>query len=478
MSAGAQTPAPLANPNLQFLSSGGIAQQNGMVLQADGKIVIASGSSDLFARIGGVIGQRHIARLNADGSLDSSFTVDTNGPAQVFDGGAFLYVGGTFTSIGGVARNGLARISVASGQVDAGWNPAPANPSVISGGVADAGNAVYLIGAGLTIGGLSNVSIVKLDPVTGAAVAAWAPVFPSGFSPSQLAIFQTSLYVIGGVASATQSNRIYKVSTTNGALDPAFTPDLNAIDMFIRTAVTGPSGDLFIASEVPPIGLAVSTGSPSYSAPVKFLRLLAATGAVAPGWSPPATPGILSMAVNSSGVYAIHGIAVGDSSSRWGTMRYDLVTGQPSAGWATPAYENYNGAIVGAIVTNSTDLYIGGHFSFYGGPAPRRHRQIEHGGRQRTAVFPGPARLPDQLLPGRDAAGATAAPSLPAISRRSTGFPSTGSSACCRTATSMPPGRPPLFKAASSAHARWGAIFTCPARSKWWAIRPDPDLPG
>ncbi len=362
----AQTPPPLANPNLQFLSAGGISQTNGMLLQADGKIVIASGFSDVFARIGGVTGNRYLARLNADGSLDTSFNVDTNGPAIVFSGGNYIYVAGTYTTIGGVARNGLARVSVASGQVDAAWNPAPVDPNAITTLAADASDNVYVIGTAMSIGGLSNVRVAKLDPVTGAGVAGWGSTIPGNLSLAQVAVYQSTVYLVCGVNAVTQANRILKLSAA-GVIDSAFAPDLNAIDIQVRAVTVGPNGDLYIASANPP--LTNSTPPPSgstYSAPVKFLRLLAANGAVAAGWSPPATPGIFSMVASADSIYAIHGTAVGDSGSRWGAMRYDLLTGQPNSGWATQLYETYGGSIVGGIAQNGTDLYIGGHFAYYG----------------------------------------------------------------------------------------------------------------
>src|SRR5205814_1464909 len=58
----------------------------------------------------------------ATGALPSSFAkVDGHVYVTVPDGS----VGGTFTTIGGISRSGLAAVDTATGTVDATWNPAP-----------------------------------------------------------------------------------------------------------------------------------------------------------------------------------------------------------------------------------------------------------------------------------------------------------------------------------------------------------------
>ena len=86
-----------------------------MARQKDGKLLIGGN----FNTIGGVPRLR-LARLNADGSLDSSFQLDANGPIYVIEpmpDGKFL-VGGGFTSFGGDSnRRFLVRLN-SDGSVD------------------------------------------------------------------------------------------------------------------------------------------------------------------------------------------------------------------------------------------------------------------------------------------------------------------------------------------------------------------------
>ncbi|MCB0793093.1 MAG: hypothetical protein KDB88_00020 [Flavobacteriales bacterium] len=94
-----------------------------IAIQADGKILIGGG----FTEYNGTP-QNRIARLNADGSLDSAFDSGAGADGQVSsiavqpDGK--ILIGGSFTSYDGVARRGIARINGAliSG-LDAGSDP-------------------------------------------------------------------------------------------------------------------------------------------------------------------------------------------------------------------------------------------------------------------------------------------------------------------------------------------------------------------
>ena len=87
------------NPNATVFST---------AVQADGKIVIAGS----FTTVGGVARNR-IARLNADGTLDPTF--NPNAGHNVFStavqADGKIVIGGLFTTVGGVQRNYIARLN-------------------------------------------------------------------------------------------------------------------------------------------------------------------------------------------------------------------------------------------------------------------------------------------------------------------------------------------------------------------------------
>jgi uncharacterized delta-60 repeat protein len=81
-----------------------------VVMQLDGKIII----SGWFTSFDGAVTNR-IARLNSDGSLDTSFNIGSGFNGQVnstpIQADGKIIVGGNFTSFNGVSRNRIARLN-------------------------------------------------------------------------------------------------------------------------------------------------------------------------------------------------------------------------------------------------------------------------------------------------------------------------------------------------------------------------------
>jgi uncharacterized delta-60 repeat protein len=95
-----------------------------LALQADGKILVGG----LFDEINGVTGVLNLARLHQDGSLDTAFDADANGPVlgvALQQDGKVLLAGG-FSFVGPTSRDQIARLSASdpAGQVlSAAWHP-------------------------------------------------------------------------------------------------------------------------------------------------------------------------------------------------------------------------------------------------------------------------------------------------------------------------------------------------------------------
>lgn len=142
-----------------------------LALQPDGKLVIAG----KFSKVGATA-RRNIARLGTDARLDTTFKADTdnspdtdgNGDNSVASSAFSLYVqsdgkilvGGYFVRINGVARKYLARLE-ADGKVDTTFNPKP-NGAVYAFAVDSVGDMV--VGGEFTvIGGVARTCIAKLN---------------------------------------------------------------------------------------------------------------------------------------------------------------------------------------------------------------------------------------------------------------------------------------------------------------------------
>jgi uncharacterized delta-60 repeat protein len=91
-----------------------------LVLQADGKII----AGGLFTGYNGT-GQNYITRINTDGSIDSSFSIGTGFGAAVnalaLQSDGKIIVGGNFTSFNGNTQNYLARLN-SDGSYDSTFN--------------------------------------------------------------------------------------------------------------------------------------------------------------------------------------------------------------------------------------------------------------------------------------------------------------------------------------------------------------------
>src|SRR5207253_2492897 len=101
----------------------------GWALQPDGKILAVGDFTTMGSGGTGTNARNRIARLNVDGSLDSSFNPGANAPITTValqpDGK--ILVGGGFTTLGGggtgtTARNRIGRLN-ADGSLDATFNP-------------------------------------------------------------------------------------------------------------------------------------------------------------------------------------------------------------------------------------------------------------------------------------------------------------------------------------------------------------------
>ncbi|HWQ92496.1 MAG TPA: Calx-beta domain-containing protein, partial [Clostridia bacterium] len=91
-----------------------------VAVQADGKVVVAGD----FTSINGVPRLR-VARLNEDGSVDASFDPGVNGPnglvnALVLGSGGQVIIAGEFSALGALAHNNIARLN-ANGSIDNGF---------------------------------------------------------------------------------------------------------------------------------------------------------------------------------------------------------------------------------------------------------------------------------------------------------------------------------------------------------------------
>ncbi|QHT66432.1 T9SS type A sorting domain-containing protein [Rhodocytophaga rosea] len=258
-----------------------------------------------------------------------------------------VYAGGVFSSIGGQARNGLAAIDATAGVATA-WNPD------VTGGIstlAIAENKVYAGGLFSSIGGQSRNNLAAIDATTGVATA-WNPNPDGGVNT--LAIAENKVYVGGNFASiGGQSRRNLAAIDATTGVATAWNSDVSSYT----------SGSIY-AIAISGNTVYVGGGFAHWSIGGKYRNYLAAIDAntgLFTSWNPNITGGVNTLAVAENKVYV-----GGDFSSIGGQVRNGLAAIDASTGAATSWNPNVIGR-VNTLAVAENKVYVGGDFSSIGG---------------------------------------------------------------------------------------------------------------
>ena len=155
------------NPNVMNGAGGGFVEE--LILQPDGKIVIGG----VFTTVGGTP-RNSLARLNSDGTVDSSFNVGSG--AQSFGGPGGVYaaerqsdgkilIGGDFDTYNGVSNNtSLARINT-DGSLDTSFVPSavPGDMGGVEFFAIQPNGKIVICGFSGFVGGPSGAGIIRLN---------------------------------------------------------------------------------------------------------------------------------------------------------------------------------------------------------------------------------------------------------------------------------------------------------------------------
>ncbi len=192
-------------------------------IQTDGKILIGGS----FTSFNGVT-RNGIARLNEDGTLDTSFDpgLGVDGipvKIHVLSGGKIL-VQGSFTTYNGVARNQIARVN-SDGTIDPVFDPGIGTDAGINSSAVQSDGKVIIVGNFTSVNGTGRNNIARLN-ADGTLDLSFNPgVGPNG-SPTDVKIQSDGrVVVVGGFTqyAGISRNRIVRLNT-NGSIDLSFAP--------------------------------------------------------------------------------------------------------------------------------------------------------------------------------------------------------------------------------------------------------------
>lgn len=139
----------------------GNGEVNSISIQSDGKIIIAGNFLDYNS-----ISRSRIARLNTDGSLDTNFNLGTGASSRVVSTSIQpddkIIIGGYFTSYNGIARSGIARLN-ADGSLDTDFDPGTGLNSVVTSTTIQSDGKIVVGGYFTNYNGFGKNRIVRIN---------------------------------------------------------------------------------------------------------------------------------------------------------------------------------------------------------------------------------------------------------------------------------------------------------------------------
>ncbi|HVP15659.1 MAG TPA: hypothetical protein VMS88_08945, partial [Terriglobales bacterium] len=313
-----------------------------------------------FSTVGG-LPRSNLAHVLADGSV-SPWDPNADGEVDALGvSGGMVYAGGYFTSIGGQARNHIAALDTTTGAATD-WNP---NADYYVHALAVSGGTVYAGGSFTSIGGQARNRIAALDAATGAATT-WDPnaggQYPYVYA---LAVSESTVYAGGEFTSIGGQARkfIAALDATTGAAT-AWDPNAGGIgSVYASVYALAVDGSTVYAG-----GYFTSIGGQTRN----HIAALDATTGAATDWNPNANDAVDALALSGSTVYAGGYFTSVGGQVRLGVAALDATTGAATA-WSADVgnapYYPYMWARVLALAVSGSAVYAGGYFTSIGGQA-------------------------------------------------------------------------------------------------------------
>lgn len=293
----------------QSFAPGANQAVNAFGFQSDGKIIFGG----YFTRMqpnglaSSAAVRNHVARVNANGSLDNTFQPENNGGRPlvsiVSKDGKQIYIGGSFTSIGGITRYYLARINAADGSLDTSYYPA-INGRVFAGALQSDGK-LLIGGSFTTVAGTARNNLARLN-TDGSLDTGFDPD-PSG-NVGSIVVQSDGKILLGGSFSTftpnssgttTLTNFLARVNT-DGTLDTTFNPNPNST---VNTIVPQADGKLLIGGAF--TSFTSTDGKHFYTR--NSLARINADGSMDESFDPEPSTEVMAIAVQSDGKIIVGG---------------------------------------------------------------------------------------------------------------------------------------------------------------------------
>ena len=342
-----------------FISPGDITVRT-MALQTDGKIVVGTDSS-YYSQVNFPV----VFRLNADGSIDSTFTVPTgnnnagiNGSVKqiLLDSDGKVIIGGTFTLIGNTARSGLAKLNT-DGTLDSSFEVLLGSSGTVTIITPQADGKILIGGNFSYVNGVAKNKLARLNQ-DGSVDLSFNPSLVQGsYNTSTfitvLIVQPDGKIIVGGnitSVNGTTTTGFFRLNA-DGTTDTSFSVTISGS---IQTAALQPDGKIIIGGSFYQIN----------NVDRRYLGRVNADGSLDTGFNAGTGPngGVTKIVLQSDGKI----IVAGTFDSFNGTQHRGIVrlnaAGNPDASFNADI-SSYGSSIYALAVQPDGKILIGGSFS-------------------------------------------------------------------------------------------------------------------
>ncbi|MCA9392326.1 S8 family serine peptidase [candidate division WWE3 bacterium] len=322
---------------------------------ADGTGGILVGGS--FSKSGD-IDLNNIVHVLSDGTIDTNFKPNVSGAVKsIAISGNDVYIGGSFTSVNGVTRNRMAKLSLVDGGLDSTFNP-NANQTVNT--IAVASDGLYVGGVFTTLGGEDRDYFAKINKNDGSVISA----FNLGFNGEvkDLLLSGTSLYAGGAfsIVGGYGRSNLVKIDTTNATVDLTFLSQPNSTVLSIVKSGTS----LYVSGYFTNIG----GYAKSYLG-----KINANTGTLDLSFSAEVNGVVYKTKYSNEKLFISGGFTELNGEENYTLGKVSALTGETDSGFdASAGPSAYSIEIVGG------DLFVGGSFKSVNGYVRNRVAKINN----------------------------------------------------------------------------------------------------
>lgn len=302
-----------------------------------------------FTTIGGVARNR-LCAFNLPAGTLNAWTPNVNSTVySVFVYGMELYVGGIFTSVDGQPRSRVAKFDFSNSvAVLTSWDPSVFNNSVFS--FSSYLNRIYIAGNFGGINARTRNRVASVDLSTG-NLTSWNPVVNN----TVLAIFVVEPYLfIGGqftIVNGQSRGRLASFNLNDGSLT-SWNPSANG-----DVRCFSSDGSILY------VGGAFTSITQGATRTRNYLASFSISTGQLTSWNPNANGVVYTMFISGNYLYVGGGFTTIDALIRNRLAKFDLTTGELS-NWAPNANNT-----VWSIVVRGSVVYIGGFFTSVNGVA-------------------------------------------------------------------------------------------------------------